>query len=117
MKTKTTKSLPKTIGEITTGGVYLQRVRCGKSNCKCARGDTHTAYYFFASRDGKLTKTYIRKSQVKAFSRLVDRAAAERKRQRRTDKSGWDSLRQLRQSLRERDSIIHSLKEGSKNDG
>lgn len=117
MKTKTAKSLPKIIEEITTGGVYLQRVRCGKNNCKCARGETHTAYYFFASRNGKLTKTYIRKAQVKAFSRLVARAIAERQRQKQSDKSGWDSLRQLRQSLREQDSIIHSLKEGSKYDG
>lgn len=117
MKTKTTKSLPKTTREIKTGGVYLQRVRCGKSNCKCARGDTHTAYYFFASRNGKLTKTYIRKSQVEEFSRLVARAVAERRLQKQNDKSGWDSLKQLRQSLREQDSIIYSLKEGSKHNG
>lgn len=114
MKTKTAKSLPKTIEEITTGGVYRQRVRCGKSNCKCARGEPHTAYYFFASRNGKLTKTYIRKAHVEEVSRLVDRAIAERQRQKQIDKSALDLLKHLRQSLRERDSMIHSLKEGEK---
>ncbi len=110
MKTKFAKTLPKTADEITNGGVYSQRVRCGKKNCKCARGETHTAFYFFTSRNGKLIKFYVRKVEVEQFSSLVRQTIAERKQRRQTTKSNLDLLRKLRQSLRERDSLIRSLK-------
>jgi hypothetical protein len=32
---------------------------CGKSNCKCARGERHVALYLVASKDGKLQQLFI----------------------------------------------------------
>ncbi len=101
MKTKTTKVLPKTAGEIINGGLYLQRVRCGKQNCKCARGETHSAYYFFTRRCGKLIKIYIRKADVKAFSELVNLASVERAQRRQSAQSSGALLKRLRESVRE----------------
>ncbi len=71
MKTKTQHMLPKTASEITNGGVYAQRVRCGKPACKCARGEHHTALYYFTRRDGKLIKLYVRKAEAEDFSKMV----------------------------------------------
>lgn len=114
MKTKTAKVLPKTTGEIANGGLYLQRVRCGKANCKCARGEYHTAFYFFTRRNKKLVKIYVRKAEAKAFARLVDEAVGDRKLKRQTSKSNFVLLKQLRDILREKDSHINSLKGDSK---
>jgi len=27
--------------------IHEQKVRCGKPNCKCSRGESHTAFYRF----------------------------------------------------------------------
>ena len=111
MKTKNRKVLPKTIGEIANGGLYLQRVRCGKQNCKCARGESHLAYYFITRRAGKFVKIYIRKAEIKEFAGLVRQANANREMHRKTSKSNFALLKEMRQMLRERNQLIKSLKE------
>ncbi len=93
--------LPKTASEITNGGVYRQHIRCGKKNCKCARGETHLAYYFFTRRCGKLTKIYIRKSDVKAFTKIANQAASGRAQKRLSVKESNKLFRRLRESVRE----------------
>lgn len=82
METKTRKALPKKASEIQNGGLYLQRVRCGKANCKCARGKLHTAYYFFTRCNGKLVKFYVRKAEVEAFTEIVNQAALNKEQKR-----------------------------------
>lgn len=111
MKTKTAKMLPKTAREIVNGGVYLQRVRCGKQNCRCASGELHSAFYFFTRQQGKLTKFYIRKSELKHFRWLINQASEERKLIRGMTKSNQQLLKQFRQFLRERNLLIKSLGE------
>ncbi len=111
MKTKTTKVLPKTAGEIINGGLYLQRVRCGKQNCKCARGETHSAYYFFTRRCGKLVKLYVRKSEVSAFSEMVNLASAERAQRRESARTSGALLKHLRESSREYEQMTKLYKE------
>lgn len=101
MKTKTAKVLPKTGDEIQNGGVYVQRVRCGKSNCKCARGETHSAYYFFTRRNGKLIKTYVRKADVEAFTEIANQASFNRMQKRQSVIETNKLLRQLRESIRD----------------
>ncbi len=110
MKTKTAKVLPKTVEEITNGGVYLQRVRCGKQNCRCARGDFHTAFYFFTRIDGKLVKRYVRKAEVERLTELAETASEKRKHLRQVKKSDLKLLKQLCQNLRENNLLINNLK-------
>lgn len=111
MKTKSEKMLPKTADEILNGGVYAQAVRCGKKNCRCSHGDTHTAFYFFTRRNGKLLKFYIRKSEVESFTRLVELSALRRKTQREILKESFGTFKKLAAALLERQSFINSLKE------
>jgi hypothetical protein len=110
LKTKSEKLLPKTAAEIQNGGIYSQAVRCGKSNCKCALGERHRAFYFFTRRNGKLVKFYIRKAELSLFSSLVIEATAERKAQRWITKDDLSLLKQMHNVLRERASLINSLK-------
>jgi hypothetical protein len=101
MKTKTAKTLPKTDLEIDNGGLYLQRVRCGKKNCKCAHGEKHLACYFFTRINGKLTKTYVRKSELLSFSEVVKEARERRVQNRLIFKSGNELIKQIRKQIKE----------------
>ena len=116
MKTKTQKVLPKTAREIANGGIYSQSIRCGKSNCRCSRGYTHTAFYYFTRHNGKFVKMYVRKAEIESFSRLVEIAAVERKKRRRMSRDSTELLKKLRVSLGNNEGIIKSIK-GSKNYG
>jgi len=50
------------------GGSYvLQKVRCGKPTCRCARigGELHGPYwYLFTKKDGKTTSKYVGKNRL-----------------------------------------------------
>lgn len=110
MRMKTEKMLPKTIDEMTNGGVYVQAVRCGKSNCHCTHGTRHTAFYFFTRRNGKRLKFYIRKTELNDFFKLANSAKEKRQRRRRETNSDFMLLKHLRRELNESDSIIKNLK-------
>jgi hypothetical protein len=116
IKPKPVKMLPKTTGEITNGGLYSQRVRCGKQNCKCSRGELHTGFYFFTRRNGKLIKIYVRKSEVEQIILLTAEARAERKQTRRTTESALNLLKEMRADLREKQSLVSALKTDQTND-
>lgn len=58
--------------EALPGSLHVQRVRCGKLNCRCARGQLHTAHYRFWREGGRLRKAYVRRAEVEAV-----RAACE----------------------------------------
>jgi hypothetical protein len=59
---RTKKSKPAT--KIHPGHVERRRVRCGKPNCKCARGEYHVAHYHVWHADGRRFRQYIRRAQV-----------------------------------------------------
>ena len=51
--------------QMLKGTVQEQRRRCGKANCRCARGELHLAYYrFWRDRKGRQHKEYIPKRDV-----------------------------------------------------
>ena len=110
MKPNIKRTLPKTADEIQNGGVYIQRVRCGKSNCKCAKGEKHTAFYFFIYRNGKNFKFYVRKSEVEAFSRMVAQANEERRRKRQAVKVSAELLSKFRAELCKNQALIKTLR-------
>ncbi len=114
VKTKTAKMLPKTANEIQNGGLYSQRVRCGKANCKCARGEFHSAFYFFTRCNGKLVKFYVRKADVEAFSELVDSASVGRLQRRQLAQSSRILLKRLRESAQEYEPLIKIYKQNYK---
>lgn len=111
MQTKSVKVLPKTADEIQNGGVYVQRIRCGKNNCKCARGETHSAFYFFTRRNGKLVKFYVRKGNVEAFAKMVNLAGVVREQRRQSARTSGELLKRLRQSSREYEQMTKLYKQ------
>ncbi len=47
----------------TDGGCYqLEKIRCGKPNCKCAKGELHGPYWYrYEKKQGRLRSKYIGK--------------------------------------------------------
>ena len=62
---KLENSLPKI--EPLRGAVCKQMKRCGKPNCKCAKGELHGPYYYrFFYRGGRQRKKYVKKGELSA---------------------------------------------------
>lgn len=60
-KTKSDKMLPKSL----PASVCAQYVRCGKTGCRCSRGELHGPYHYcFWREGGRLRKAYIKKADV-----------------------------------------------------
>ena len=78
MQTETQDLLPK----ILNGTVHTQFVKCGKSNCKCASGELHGAYYYhFVRVDGRLRKRYLKPSEVEEAQQACAARQESRKRE------------------------------------
>ena len=61
------------------GCFRLERVRCGKPNCRCMRGGSgHGPYWYLDRRkaDGRLTSTYVGKKLPGSETSTTDRAPA-----------------------------------------
>ena len=76
MKTKSEIPLPKTVHK---GAVCEQYFRCGKSNCRCARGELHGPYFaYFARHKGRLVKRYVRLSEAAQIAAQCQAARQQR---------------------------------------
>lgn len=93
--------LPKTTVEIENGGVYEQKVRCGKSNCRCANGSFHTGFYFITRVEGRLRKIYVPRSRVKQIRRLVRKARRDRELRRAIRNGSFTLLTDFQEQIRQ----------------
>lgn len=72
------------------GYVVSERVKCGKPNCKCQRGELHGPYYYRRGHsNGVHWKKYVRrgdvervKAQCEAYRQMRRDLAASRRRYR-----------------------------------
>lgn len=61
------------IHPILRGSVVTLGIKCGNSNCKCARGETHPSVYFSISKKGKTRIIYLgKKVQAQAEEWVVN---------------------------------------------
>jgi hypothetical protein len=83
---KSAEMLPKILRLASgNGSLQTQRVRCGKANCRCARGQLHEGYHYFFTRvGGQQFKVYVRRADVPAV-RAVIQARAMRRAQWRSE--------------------------------
>lgn len=63
MKTKNQKSTTKT-PPLLAGYIERRAVRCGRRNCRCARGQKHNAHYLVWHCDGQRYRRYIRRADL-----------------------------------------------------
>jgi hypothetical protein len=99
VETKIEKPLPKIVP--LQGSVCPQFRRCGKPNCRCAKGELHGAYFYRFWREGvKLRKQYIPRSQVEQVRAACAAYRAEREKERLQREQGWQTFRELMSLLR-----------------
>ncbi|MBI1744466.1 hypothetical protein HYR54_15570 [Candidatus Acetothermia bacterium] len=92
------------------GVIIREAVRCGKPNCRCARGRPHRWYYYcyyrvLTPQGWRLRKKYVPKAQVRSQRRKI-RTAKDQERLYKVEmketqfllKLVEDQLRQMRQS-------------------
>lgn len=100
---KSANSLPKILDLVAhSGSLHRQRVRCGKPNCKCARGELHEGYYYlyFWSSSGP-RKLYVRRAYVPAVRRAIAERVQERAEWRAELNKARGVLRQIVFTIRE----------------
>jgi hypothetical protein len=85
--------LPKTLA----GAVCVEWKKCGKPNCRCARGKLHGPYYYRYWREGgRLRKEYIpRREAPEAMHRCQARRL-----QRVAIAHGWADYRDMLEAIR-----------------
>jgi hypothetical protein len=50
-------------GGFMRGTLTVREKVCGKSTCKCSRGEKHKTLYLVSSKDGKLRQLFVPRSQ------------------------------------------------------
>jgi hypothetical protein len=60
------------MNDLLNGHIQKRRVKCGKPNCKCAKGEPHTAYYRVWHTDGKRYQRFVRQSEVENVRRACE---------------------------------------------
>ncbi len=60
------------MNDLLNGHIQKRHVRCGKPNCKCAKGEPHTAYYHVWHEDGRRFQRYVRRVQVENVRNACD---------------------------------------------
>lgn len=71
---KRADSLPKILALAAgAGSLQSQRVRCGKANCRCARGLLHEGYhYLYLPPSAGLSKVYVRRKDVPIVREVIE---------------------------------------------
>jgi hypothetical protein len=97
LKNKIQNSLPKI--QPLPGVICLQKIKCGKPNCRCANGLLHDGYYYhFYYVRGKLHKKYVKKAdvlQVKAGCLAYKTNRREMRQLIEESKRDWQRLKRM----------------------
>lgn len=89
--------LPKT----GIGAACVQWVTCGKSSCRCMRGERHQAHYLFWREGGRLRKRYIPPAELDAVRAACAARRARQAEARQQLQAGRQAWRALAGQLRE----------------
>jgi hypothetical protein len=88
------------LGKILRGSVNRQFKKCGKSNCKCSRGELHPTYYHFVRENGKLKARYLKAAEVEQIQQACLLRRSQEKEKRIISMKAWQQLREIREGLR-----------------
>lgn len=108
VKTKPGDLLPKML----PGTVCAQMVKCGKHNCKCARGELHGPYYYHFSRaNGVLVKRYVKAKDVARVRAACDFRRTEGRRRRETVRASARQLTTIIERIRRGEELLLKIME------
>ena len=82
------------------GDLNARFVRCGKPNCKCAKGELHGPYYVRRFRSGgHRSSKYVKKGDVLTVKLAVETYRQEKKQSRREMREALRTIRTMRSRL------------------
>jgi hypothetical protein len=109
---KKSERLPSKILPVN-GSLETRRVKCGRSNCKCAKGELHGPYtYVRTYSGGERWRKYIKKSEKQAI--LADMSAYKQQRieQRQARERNQEFAREMRQNNKEFRLMLQLIRKG-----
>ncbi len=85
-----------------TPALFSYRVRCGKSTCRCARGEGHGPYWFLYWREGTVQRRrYVPAAEVAAVRTVVEARRVTEQAERLVLGQSLETWRGMRRWLRE----------------
>lgn len=103
VQTEPENPLPKTL----PGTVCAQMVRCGKLNCKYARGELHGPYFYqFVRVNGVLVKRYVKAKDVAQVRAACQARREEDRRDRHVYSADIRRLIRMVEQLRENEQLL-----------
>lgn len=74
------------------GTLAIRERACGKSNCKCAKGEKHVSLYLVASYEGRVRQLFIPKDWEPQVRRWVQQYQQARKLLEEVSRLYWDKV-------------------------
>ena len=71
----------------------MRAIKCGKANCKCARGERHSARVLVASEDGRLKQLYVPASLESTVRDWIGRHKEIRKLLEELSELHWEKVK------------------------
>jgi len=62
------------LGKLSLGSIQTRWLTCGNPDCKCAKGEKHGPYYYFAYTDmetGKTAQVFIHEDEVSELKERI----------------------------------------------
>lgn len=79
--------------ELLRGTLSIRERVCGKSNCKCQRGEKHVSLFLTRSKDGKVEQRYIPKEKEELVRQWVNNYKDVQELLEKISSIYWDRLK------------------------
>lgn len=79
------------------GTLSPRRLRCGKPNCRCARGELHSSLYLVQSHEGKPRQLCVPKSREEGVRQAVNDYQEMQRLIEEVSEQEWTRLRQRKE--------------------
>jgi len=75
------------------GSLLTRRMKCGKSNCKCAQGEGHVSLFLVISENGRTRQLYVPKDWESRVRLWVEDYHRARQLMEEVSRIYWDKVR------------------------
>lgn len=95
------------------GHIEVRYVKCGRANCKCAKGELHGPYHLLRWKVGeqKITR-YVKKREEQEVFAAVSAYKQEQAEQRQTRERNSQLVREIRQGNKEFRLMLQLIRKG-----
>jgi hypothetical protein len=92
------------------GTLEYKRIKCGKANCKCAKGESHGEYaYLRVQENKKRFRRYVKKINLSKVIAGIEAQRKQKAQQQAKRRQSNELLRQLRQECRTINALVKSF--------